>query len=380
MTDSSVMSETYTINIPPQTVATPTASPSGGTYTSNQSVTLSTSTSGATIHYTTNGSTPTSSSTVYSSALTISSTTTLKAIATKSGMTDSAVMSELYTINIPQTVATPSASPSGGTYTSNQTVTLSSATSGATIHYTTDGSIPTSSSNTYSSALTISASITLKAIAIKSGMADSAVMSEAYTINIPQTVATPTASPAGGSYTSNQSVTLGTATGGATIYYTTDGSDPNASSSAYSSPLSIANTTILKAIAMKSGMLDSSVMNESYTIKVTTNIPNLPYSISKKAKKRISYIFTNLSLTQKKYVTMRFSGRKVKVVGLRRSGADSIVTVELKYAKWGRGSYNLAMSYKNQTKVAYKTKKGKTKYKKGWERGSVGQDGILLIQ
>ncbi len=70
----------------------------------------------------------------------------------------------------------------------------------------------------------------------------------------------------------------------------------------------------------------------------------------------------------------------MKVVGLRRSGVDSIVTVELKYAKWGRGSYNLAMSYKNQTKVAYKDKKGKTKYKKGWERGNVAQDGVLLIQ
>lgn len=76
---------------------------------------------------------------------------------------------------------------------------------------------------------------------------------------------------------------------------------------------------------------------------------------------------------------MILGGRKVKVVGLGRSGADSVVTVELKYAKWPRGSYNLVMRYKNQTKVAY-TKKGKTKYKKGWQTGSVSQDGVLVIQ
>ncbi len=117
----------------------------------------------------------------------------------------------------------------------------------------------------------------------------------------------------------------------------------------------------------------------SGNVQVTTDTSTLAYSISKKAKKRISYTFTNLSLTSKKHITMRIGGRKVKVVGLRRSGSDSIVTVELKYAKWGRGNYNLAMSYKNKTKVAY-TKKGKTKYKKGWERGSVSQENVLTIQ
>ena len=72
-------------------VAAPSFSPGGGVYSSTQSVTISTTTSGATIRYTTDGSTPTSSSgTVYSSAVSIASTTTLKAIAYKSGMSDSA--------------------------------------------------------------------------------------------------------------------------------------------------------------------------------------------------------------------------------------------------------------------------------------------------
>lgn len=81
------------------TVATPTFSPAEGSYSSTQSVTISCATTGATVYYTTDGSTPTTSSTEYSSAISVSTTTTIKAIATKSGMTTSAVASATYTIS-----------------------------------------------------------------------------------------------------------------------------------------------------------------------------------------------------------------------------------------------------------------------------------------
>jgi hypothetical protein len=80
------------------TVATPTFSPAGGTYTSKQSVSISDSTSGATIYYTTDGSTPTTSSTKYSAAITVASSETLSAIATASGDTNSAVGTAAYKI------------------------------------------------------------------------------------------------------------------------------------------------------------------------------------------------------------------------------------------------------------------------------------------
>ena len=80
-------------------VAAPDFSPAGGTYTSAQSVTLSTTTTGATIRYTTNGSDVTSSSTVYSGAITVSATTTIKAKAFRSGAVDSNQASATYTIN-----------------------------------------------------------------------------------------------------------------------------------------------------------------------------------------------------------------------------------------------------------------------------------------
>ncbi len=84
----------------PAQVAAPSFNPGGGAYSSAQSVAITTSTSGATIRYTTNGSTPTSTSgTVYSGPVSISVTTTLKAIAYKSGMTDSSVTTATYTIS-----------------------------------------------------------------------------------------------------------------------------------------------------------------------------------------------------------------------------------------------------------------------------------------
>jgi hypothetical protein len=75
----------------------PIASLASGTFFSNKSITLSSATSGATIYYTTNDSTPTISSTLYSEPITISSNTTLKAIAMKDGMENSDVMTEVYT-------------------------------------------------------------------------------------------------------------------------------------------------------------------------------------------------------------------------------------------------------------------------------------------
>lgn len=80
------------------------------------------------------------------------------------------------------TVATPTFSPGGGNYSTAQTVTISTATSGATIRYTTDGSTPTASSPLYSGAISVPSSRTINAIALKSGMSNSAVASATYTI------------------------------------------------------------------------------------------------------------------------------------------------------------------------------------------------------
>jgi hypothetical protein len=190
MTNSAVASATYTVQ---QQVATPTYSPGGGTYTGSVTVSISDATSGATIHYTTDGSTPTTSSAVYSGALTFTQTTTLKAMAAASGMTNSGVASATYTVQ--QQVATPTFSPGGGTYTGLVTVTISDATSGATIHYTTDGSTPTTSSAVYTGPLTFTQTTTLKAMAAASGMTNSGVASATYTIQLLPTLNSLTLNP-----------------------------------------------------------------------------------------------------------------------------------------------------------------------------------------
>jgi len=103
--------------VPIEQVATPTFSPAGGTYTSTQYVTISCSTVGATIYYTTDGTTPYPSiDPIYSGAITVSSTQTIKAIAVKSGMTDSQIAIASYTINTSQPSITVTAPSSGANW------------------------------------------------------------------------------------------------------------------------------------------------------------------------------------------------------------------------------------------------------------------------
>jgi hypothetical protein len=78
--------------------ATPVITPGAGTYSSTQSVTITDSTSGATIYYTTDGSTPTTSSTQYTGAISVASTETISAIAAASGDSNSAVVTAAITI------------------------------------------------------------------------------------------------------------------------------------------------------------------------------------------------------------------------------------------------------------------------------------------
>ena len=163
-------------------VATPSISPASGAVASGTEVTMTCATAGATIYYTTNGDTPTSSSTAYNPASkpTITSACTIKAIGIKTGLTNSAVASASYTIAAP--CATPTFSVAEGEVTKGTTVSISCATDGATIYYTTDGTTPTTSSTVYSSAITINTAQTIKAIAAKDGNANSEVASATYTV------------------------------------------------------------------------------------------------------------------------------------------------------------------------------------------------------
>jgi sugar lactone lactonase YvrE len=81
--------------------------------------------------------------------------------------------------------ATPLFSPAAGTYTSAQNVIITDTTPGAAIYYTTDGSMPTTSSTLYTAAITVNSTETISAIALAGGYTNSVVATATYTINLP---------------------------------------------------------------------------------------------------------------------------------------------------------------------------------------------------
>jgi Bacterial Ig-like domain (group 3)/MBG domain (YGX type)/Chitobiase/beta-hexosaminidase C-terminal domain/Bacterial Ig-like domain (group 1)/Beta-propeller repeat len=90
------------------------------------------------------------------------------------------------------------------------------------------------------------------------------------------TAATPTFSPAAGSYTSAQSVSIGDTTTGAIVYYTTNSTAPTASSAQYSAAIPVGTTETIEAIAVAPGYSNSAVATATYTI----NLPAPSFSFT----------------------------------------------------------------------------------------------------
>jgi Chitobiase/beta-hexosaminidase C-terminal domain/Legume lectin domain/Fn3 associated len=400
---STVASETYTLI---NQVPTPTFNPAPGDFTSSQSVAISTNWSGATIYYTTDGSTPTTSSAVYSKPVAISATSTLKAIATAPNLSNSAVASGLYTIapNATSSVDFQNGFTSGGmtlvgksklsgtylrltdggtseasaawlpsqlnvqafstdftfqqyggtvpigdglTFAIQGVGTTAIGPSGGGLGYGAQlpggtGGIPNSiavkfdlfqnwhEGNNSTGLYTNGASPTSPATTLGGGVnlqsADvfavhigydgttltmtitdtvtSATFTTSWPINIPatvggntafvgftgatghytavqdirswtyvstvtggqQTAATPVISPATGTFTSPQTVTITDATSGSTIFYTLNGSQPTTSSTKYTGAFTVSTTTTVKAIATAPNFLQSATATSVITI------------------------------------------------------------------------------------------------------------------
>jgi len=162
------------------TVAAPAFNPAEGTYTAPQTVTLSASTEGADIRYTTDGSAPSATSgTKYTGPIAIGATTTVRAIASKNGWQDSPVTSAVYTLQ----VAAVQFDPPAGSYDAAISVVLSATSAGADIWYTTDGSEPAAGAGTkYSAPVQLASGAEIKALASKQGWSSSPVESARYVI------------------------------------------------------------------------------------------------------------------------------------------------------------------------------------------------------
>jgi hypothetical protein len=267
---SSIQSVAITIDATAPTVS---VSIPGGTYNVAQTVTLSSTKSGSTIYYTLDNSDPTVSGIVYSgSPLTISATTTLKFYARDSIGNIGAVQTVVYTIDATRPGVT--ITPNGGLYNGTQSVVLSSSKTGSTIYYTTNGDTPTTGSSVYTTPLSVTATETIKAFAVDTVGNAGVVQIATFTIDtVPPTVSN---SASGGVYNTTQSAVLTSSKTGSTIYYTLDGSTPTATSTVYTSPISITSSVTLKYFAKDQAGNVSGIQTVTYTI--ATNSPVLTIS------------------------------------------------------------------------------------------------------
>lgn len=274
---------TGTLNLIAEIPDAPTFSPAAGSYSSNQSVTLSCATSGAVIYYTTDGSNPTTSSTVYSGEITLTEgTTTIKAVAVKDGnssaqaeATYTIVYDRYYVVGEPNTVF-----PSGWSIGDQQLMTTSD---NATYTWT-------KTPLTLAADAVIAYKVKKKDVNGETWIPDGANLTVSptegagdYTLTItynpttgahsatltPLFATRPVFTPSAGNYDTNQTVTITTADGG-TIYYTTDGTDPTDSETriAYTGPISVAGEGehVIKAVSVNGGET-SDVVTAEYVIK-----------------------------------------------------------------------------------------------------------------
>jgi len=202
--------------------AAPKFSPAGGAYSATQTVKITDATPNATIYYSINGGSPIQ----YKSAITVSSSETITAYAISGSLPQSQPANANYQIGA--TAGTPWFSPSAGTYTLAQSVTITDAAPGAAIYYTTNGSTPTTSSTKYAGPISVTATETIKALAVASGYTNSAIASAVYTIT-PITPPTEKVLYNFGSITNDGGVPLASLTrdGSGNLYGTTRFGGPN---------------------------------------------------------------------------------------------------------------------------------------------------------
>ena len=264
---------TFASTPPTVTVKTPVITPASKTFANSIPVSITDATSGATIYYTTDGSTPApgmGTTQQYNPPLTLTATTTLNAIATLAGDTNSAVATATYTL---QDAATPKYTPAKGTIATTQTISISDTTPGAVFYYTTDLSTPSPGVGTtvkYSGPFTLAASTSVKAIAIAGGYAQSNIAEAAFTL---QRAVVPTFSPAAGKIATTQTIKILDATPGAVMYYTIDGSTPSPGEGTtvkYSVPFTLAASATVKAMATAPGYVNGPVAAVSYTLQKAT--------------------------------------------------------------------------------------------------------------
>ena len=142
------------------------------------------STPAVSMGYSIDGGHTTSEPTSFSTSVTANPGTHVLAVKCSGQSVTDQVVLNIHVVPTP-TAATPMFSVAAGTYTTKQVVTLSDATAGAKIYYTTDGSGPSTSSLCYSGRISVSSTLTIEAIAVAAGYTNSGLARADYVISAP---------------------------------------------------------------------------------------------------------------------------------------------------------------------------------------------------
>lgn len=450
--------------------ATPTFSPAAGEVLSGTQVSISCSTEGAAIHYTTDGTNPTASSATYSAAIPVTSETTIKAIAVKAGLDNSSIASAAYTIATPLTTmqaifeaATAAGSTATPTYItfSNTWVVTGVSTNGKNVYITdgtkgmilfnTAGNMGLVVGNTlsgtvqcniklYNGAAELDAFTTegltkgtadlpnvqaldAEGIAALTGVNTGSLIkisgectyesskyyiagvqlyNQLYSFSVSAgtnyectgvyvqynttkeicprsaadivaqtSVANPTFSPAAGEYTEVQNVTLSCATDGATVYYTTDGTNPTNESTVYSSAIEVGASMTIKAIAYK-GEDHSEVVSAAYTINIP--LPSHDFQVTHHfstgegfefptgwggsyAEHEIAFTDDKVYFASASHQSGTITDRPVtksSAIELILTNAHKLITaVRFDYAQWGTKTQTFVMKYSTDGGTTY---------------------------
>lgn len=268
----------YAFVMSDHTVATPQIVRNG------DGVEISTATAGATIFYTTDGMVPDNTSTEYTAPIVLDGNVTVQAIATHT---------DYYPSEVAQLVADWFQVEDVVFNYANLQLSMSTTTEGATIYYTTDGSVPDNTSTIYTSPIQLNADCTVQAIAIRENWNASNVSS--YVFNLTNVTAdSPLFSRSG------NSITIQAPTDGTTIYYTTDGTDPTTTSTAYTAPIEVTENMVIRAIAAGAGYNESPVavytVNWFKSAAVVFDFSNLQLTMSTTTENATVYYTTDGSI------------------------------------------------------------------------------------
>lgn len=251
----------------------PVIAPEAGFYSTEVEVNITCTTPEAKIYFTTNGSEPNELSTEFEGPFSLTDTTTIKAIAILNNR-KSEITEATFDIEIPGivNVANPLITPKSGIYYNEVVISINCETDNAIIYFTTDNTTPTNASTMYEGEFTINKSGKVKAIAYVEENS-STVASETYQIIVlPDSIATPVITPADGLYNEMVEISIECTTIGANIYYTTDGTTPDTSSTLYDESFTINKTAWIQAIAII-GPMSSSVANGYFDIIIPVAEP-----------------------------------------------------------------------------------------------------------